>query len=289
MNPIRYTIALILAFAGISAAAQSDIRFGNEASDTTAITHMLREAAKEKFTNPEARVAYFAKQFIDVPYAAHTLEGDNEILTIRLDSLDCTTFVETAMALAYTIGENRSSWRDFAYNLRRLRYRGGEIDGYPSRLHYICDWAVDNRHRGNFRDVTDYFPGCAYVLRSIDFMSTNRDKYPALADSTNYARIRNTESGYRNHRFPYIKTNALGNKAVKAEFHNGDVVAFVSKLRNLDVTHMGIIVKDTPTSEPYVLHASYNDGKVEVSTLPLADFVKRNGNWMGVRVFRLNE
>lgn len=271
------------------AVAQVEVRFGNEQADTLQLTQLLDAASTRTFANPEARVAFFGRQFDGVPYAAHTLEGEEEILTVRLDSLDCTTFVETCMALAYTAGEHRNSWRDFVYNLRRIRYRNGEVDGYPSRLHYISDWAVDNKHRGNFSDVTSELPKCSYIVRSIDFMSTHRDKYPALADSTNFARIRSMESGYRNHRFPYIKTVDLSAKAVKAALRDGDVVGFVAKMPDLDVTHMGMIVKESPDAEPYVLHASMANGKVEMSTRPLAEFVKRNRGWVGIRVFRLAE
>lgn len=273
----------------LCASARDEVRFGNERADTARIGELLDAAAVRRFENPEARVAFFARAFEGTPYAAHTLEGDPETLTVRTDSLDCTTFVETALALAYTTGENRRSWRDFVYNLRRMRYRNGEVDGYPSRLHYICDWAVDNAHRGNIKDVTTAMPRYSYMLRTIDFMSENRDRYPALADSANYARIRMLENGYRRHRFPYIKSGDLAAKAVKAELHNGDVVALVSTLRNLDVTHMGVIVKESPTAEPYLLHASSSHGKVEVSAQPLADFMRRNRQWVGIRVFRLLE
>ncbi|MCM1068187.1 MAG: DUF1460 domain-containing protein [Muribaculaceae bacterium] len=288
MNRIVSLLAAILIFSA-SASAQTEVRFHSEASDTLLITKLLGSAAEQRFADSEARVAFFARQFEGTPYGAGTLEADTEILTVNLDSLDCTTFVETAMALAYTIGENRSSWRDFVYNLRRLRYRGGEVNGYPSRLHYISDWAVDNIHRGNFRDVTRDFPRFNELTRTIDFMSENRSKYPALADSANYARIRSIENGYRMHLFPYIKSIDLGNKAVKAAFHNGDVVALVTNIKNLDVSHMGIIVKDSPTAEPYLLHASSSHGKVEVSSTPLAEFMKKNRRWLGLRVFRLAE
>lgn len=281
-------LLFIFITAGIgSALAQGDVRFHNEASDTLRLTQLLDQAVAQSFVNPEARVAFFGRAFIGTPYVAHTLEGDEEILTVNLDELDCTTFVETSMALAYTVGETRRSWRDFVYNLRRMRYRGGEVDGYPSRLHYICDWAVDNIHRGNFKDVTRDFPRCNEMARTIDFMTSNRDKYPALADSANYARIRSVESGYRLHRFPYIKTVDLGNKDMKAAFHDGDVVALVSSLKNLDVTHMGIVVRQD--GELYLLHASSKDGKVELTERPFADFMKRNRQWVGVRVFRLLE
>lgn len=288
---MKHIILLIAALAAFvpSASALSDVRFHNESSDTLEINRLLDSGSARSFSSPEERVAFYGRQFIGRPYGAHTLEGELEVLTVNLDSLDCTTFVETALALAFTTGERRSSWRDFLYNLRRIRYRNGEVDGYPSRLHYICDWAIDNIHRGNLRDATRDFPRYSEIMRTIDFMSANRDKYPALADSANYARIRSIENGYRQHRFPYVKAIDTNSKATKAAFHNGDVVAFVSNLKNLDVTHMGIIVKETPDADPYVLHASSSNGKIEISTLPLAAFLKRNRQWMGVRVFRLVE
>lgn len=278
---------LSLAAAVGAAVAQGDVRFHNEASDTLRLTRLLDDAAAQSFANPEARVAYFGRTFIGTPYVAHTLECDEEILTVDLDELDCTTFVETAMALAYTMGETRRSWRDYVYNLRRLRYRNGEVNGYPSRLHYICDWAVDNIHRGNFKDATRDFPRSNDMARTIDFMSSNRDKYAALADSANYARIRSIESGYRLHRFPYIKTVDLNHKEMQKAFHDGDVVALVSALKNIDVTHMGIVILQDGI--PYLLHASSKDGKVEISDRPLSDFMKRNRQWIGIRVFRLTE
>lgn len=275
-------------FFAIMAHAQAPVRFGNESTDTTAITAMLDKASGRNFATPEARVAFFARMFEGTPYAAHTLEAPEEVLTVRIDSLDCTTFVETAMALAFTVGERRSSWRDFVYNLRRLRYRGGETGDYASRLHYISDWAVDNKYRGNINDATTLFPRYSDAVRTLDFMTSNRDSYPAMADSATYARIRSIENGYRNHRFPYVKTVDLNGKETKAAFHEGDVVALVTSLKNLDVTHMGIVVKDS-SGELFLLHASQKDGKVEVSARPLGDFMKKNRQWIGLRVFRLTE
>lgn len=281
-----FAIALV---AAVALSAQTPVRFANEAADTLRIVELLSDASKQHFDNPEARVAFFARKFIGTPYVAHTLEGDPEMLTVNLEELDCTTFVETALALAFTVGEQRSSWHDFVYNLRRIRYRNGEVNGYPSRLHYISDWAVDNKHRGNFSEVSADFPRSNVMSRTLDFMTSNRDKYPALADSANYARVRDIENGYRQHRFTYIKSADLGLKAVKRAFHDGDVVALVSNLKNLDVTHMGIVVKESPDAEPYLLHASMSGKKVMLSSEPLDQFMKRNRQWIGLRVFRLNE
>ncbi|MBO4978537.1 MAG: DUF1460 domain-containing protein [Muribaculaceae bacterium] len=288
MQTIRRLLTVIpIVVVPAAATAQTAVRFGNESADTTAITNMLVEGAAAHLTSPEEYVAFFGNKFAGTPYGAHTLEGDTEILTVRLDSIDCTTFVETALALAYTVGENRTSWRDFIYNLQRLRYRGGTVDGYASRLHYIADWAVDNIHRGNLTDATRLFPKVNYIVRTIDFMSANADRYPALSDSATLARIRSIEEGYRSHRFPYLKTSDLGSRAMTDALRNGDVVAFVSNLNNLDVTHMGIIVKESPTAVPHVMHASSSQGKVVVESRPLVDFLRKNRYWLGIRVFRL--
>lgn len=282
------TVATALMAATAFAALPPSLRFGNESSDTTRINAILIDAVARGFASPQERTAHIARGFIGVPYQAHTLEGENEMLTVRLDSLDCTTFVETALALSYTAAERRSSWRDFVYNLERIRYRGGVMDGYGSRLHYICDWALDNIHRGNLVDVTDRLPHCRHVVRSLDFMSSHREAYPALADYATYARIKEVESGYRNHRFPCVRTVDLQKNDVQAALRTGDVVALVTKKNNLDVTHMGIVVKDG-AGVPHLLHASSSSGKVELSGIPLDDFMKRNPSLLGIRVFRLKE
>lgn len=284
LKSIFFCCILLLSLPSV---AQQEVRFGCEKTDTLFISSLLDKAAGMRFSNPEARTAFFGRQFLDIPYAAHTLEHSPEMLTVRVDSLDCTTFVETAIALSLTIGEGRSSWRDFLYNLRRIRYRGGEVDGYPSRLHYISDWIVDNHFRGNVDDATGTFPRASHMLKSIDFMSANRNRYPALADSANFHRIKQIEEGYRNHRFPYIKTADLGLKGTKSAFREGDILAMVSNIKNLDVSHLGLVVMQD--GEPYLLHASSSNGKVEISKIPLADFIRKNRYWLGVRVFRLSE
>ena len=117
-------------------------------------------------------------------------------------------------------------------------------------------------------------------------MTAHRDSYPALSDSDNYDRMKAVEGGFRNHRFPYIKTSDVASREVRDALRTGDVVDLVTKMKDLDVTHMGIVVKGDD-GEPYLLHASSTHGRVEVTDKPLSDFMKRNRQWIGVRVFRL--
>ena len=279
-------VILLLCCAG-AARGEDGIRWHNEASDTTAVVKILNDVAGRSFESPSARTGYIARMFVGRPYVAHTLEGAEEVLTVNLDELDCTTFVDVVLALSFTAGERRMGWQDFVYNLRRMRYRQGDVRGYGSRLHYNCDWAMDNIHRGNIEDATRNMPKCNYIIRSIDYMSRHRDSYPALADSAVFAEIVKRERGYRNHRFPYVKQNDLTNGAVGAFLREGDVLAFVSDRKDLDVTHLGFVV--TEGGELRVLHASSSDGVVEVSDCSLAEFVRRNRHWIGVRVYRLRD
>lgn len=291
-NSFRRLIPSILGAAALllpgvaSAQSHLNVRFGNEASDTLKINSILLSPEVASAASGGDLLAAIGRKFIGVPYKAHTLEHYPEKLTVYCDSLDCTTFIETVIALGMTVKEERNSWRDFVRNLQRIRYRSGEIDGYPSRLHYISDWTVDNARRENFREVTKEMPGAKPVVRTIDFMTRHRDLYPALADSANFERVKSTEGAYRNHRFFYVPSAAFFSKPIKGKIQNGDIVALVSNMKDLDVTHMGMIVIE-PDGEAHLLHASMSNGKVEISALPLNEFLRRNRSIIGLRIYRL--
>ncbi|MCC8070386.1 MAG: DUF1460 domain-containing protein [Bacteroidales bacterium] len=290
---IRFLItalaALFIATQSLSTSAQitggatGRVRFHNEASDTTRITEILIAETSREARNAQQRIPEIARLFLDAPYQAATLEGDPEMVTIDIDEFDCTSFVETVLALAITADENRSSWRDYVYNLERLRYRNATCTDYASRLHYFSDWVVDNSHRGLIEEVTARIASPSYQVKTLDYMSLNRDQYPALKDSLQFERIKNAEIGYRSHRFPYIKPGSIR----EAKLQEGDIVAITSKTPGLDVQHMGFIVIEKKV--PYLLHASSKAGKVIIDKVPLADYLTRTKNASGIRVVRLKD
>lgn len=278
-------ILTIITLATCSTAGAQHVNWHNEANDTISINNLLKKVIH--ISNPEARIYALAQEFIDTPYKPGTLEStEGEQLTINLDEVDCTTLVDNVVALAITAGENRTSWRDFIYNLQRLRYRGGEIKGYPSRLHYISDWIVDNTHRGNLMEATNRCDLVSYEVKTLDFMSANRSLYPALADSATYAKIKEAEIGYRNHRYPYIKSSRV-NKAAKSFLRTGDIIALCTGKKGLDVSHMGILFIDEK-NVPYLLHASSKAGKVILDSTPLDRYLSQN-RLTGIRVIRINQ
>jgi len=273
-------IAAIVFSGNLRTTAQA-VRFANEAADTTRITSILDEESRLESPGNTERIA---RQFIGTPYASNTLEHSPEMLTVNLDSLDCTTFVETVLALAYTAAEHRQSWRDFTYNLQRLRYRQGEVDGYASRLHYPSAWIVDNTSRGYLKELTADVPGARYNVKSLDYMSTHREAYPALADSANFADIREMETGFSNHRYPVVKTPQAKTKNLIQVAKPGDVMLLTTSMRGLDATHMGILTFDG--KDFHLIHASKKAGKVIEDQLTLTEYLRRNRN-EGIRIVRL--
>lgn len=279
-----FLLLTLLSAPGINAINHATVKFNNEASDTTFITSILIEASQQNLTNSAERIDFLTKKFIGKPYKAGTLESEKEEVTVNMDEFDCTTFVESIIAMAITLDEHRTSWRDLVFNLEKIRYRNGECNGYASRLHYVSDWIVDNTYRGNMEEVTErIIVRSDSKIKTIDYMTANREKYPALKDDATFEKMKSVEIGFRSHRIPYIKGMNLGS----ARLQSGDIIAITTNLKNLDVSHMGILTIINGT--PHMIHASSKAGKIIIDPLPLAEWLKRSRTNTGIRVIRLKE
>lgn len=261
------------------------INFHNESSDTCKISEILHKTIDANLATPNERVGFIARQFLGLPYVAHTLEGDTEMLTINVDELDCTTFVETVIAMAITAGEGSSSWRDYAKNLESIRYRDGLLNGYSSRLHYISDWIINNSSRENFREATLDIYGASHITKTINFMSTHRSSYNSLKNDIEFNNIKEIESNYINHKYPIIKKAALLNKATRNDLKDGDIIALTTNTNGLDVSHMGLIA--IVDGVPHLMHASMKAMKVIIDPLPLHKYLNNSKSLTGIRVIRL--
>jgi hypothetical protein len=74
--------------------------------------------------------------FLGSPYAAGTLEQRGaERLVVNLRQFDCFTLVETVVVLTRLLGVGKQDFADYAAALAGVRYRGGALHGYASRLH----------------------------------------------------------------------------------------------------------------------------------------------------------
>ncbi len=287
MKKLFLSLCTIICLAiSTEAATLQQMRF-HCANDTLKINELLKQGIASGLTDANDIVMKYCELLMGTEYVAHTLEGEKEMLTINIDQLDCTTFVETLYALTRTTLSGRYSWRDYAQHLESIRYRNGIIKGYASRLHYISDWIIDNAYRGNLKEVTQNIPGAKYNVKNIDFMSKNRDKYPSLADDETFATIKSNEIGYRNHRFPFLKVEWNNINKIKSHLKEGDFVAIVTKIKGLDVQHMGVITKKDGI--PYLLNASSAGKKVQIEEEDLAEYLRRSKNAIGIRIFRMVE
>ncbi|CAG5004353.1 hypothetical protein DYBT9275_03353 [Dyadobacter sp. CECT 9275] len=225
-----------------------------------------------------------SETFLGVPYVAATLEGNpTEKLVCKFDGLDCTTLVESSVALAVAKMEN-PTFEGYKNELTNLRYRNGDIDGYASRLHYFLDWLYENEKRGRMEDITAKLGGVPY-RKEINFMSNHANLYPALAPTEVWEKIKEQENEINKREHSYIPKTEIQ----KAEpiMKNGDIVAFTSSIAGLDVNHMGVITKIG--NRAYLLHASLADKKVILSKLPLAEYVASVPKHTGIIVARLSE
>ena len=92
-------------------------------------------------------IVKIADQFMGIPYIGGTLEGNPEMCRINFEGLDCVTFYESSLAIARVIKKGKKLFSDLTDELTFIRYRGGILTDYSSRLHYTSDWIIDNQNK----------------------------------------------------------------------------------------------------------------------------------------------
>lgn len=230
------------------------------------------------------QVLRMSESFLGTPYVAGTLEGNPvERLVCKLDGLDCTTLVESAISLAIAKNEN-PTFEFYKAELTKLRYRDGEINGYASRLHYVLDWLYENEKRGRLEDITSRIGGVPF-LKEINFMTNHANLYPSLGESETWELVREQEKQINARDYSYIPKTGI--QKVEPLLHDGDIVAFTSSVDGLDCNHMGIITK--VGNRAYLIHASSTGKKVLISNVPLAEYVASVPKHTGIIVARLTD
>ncbi|WP_149273980.1 N-acetylmuramoyl-L-alanine amidase-like domain-containing protein [Pareuzebyella sediminis] len=223
------------------------------------------------------------KTFLGTPYVAKTLEiGDKETLVVNLQGLDCTTFVENVLAFGLMLTHDQHTFTDFIKILETIRYKNGMLDGYGSRLHYFSEWISNNEEKGLLKNITGAIGGIE-IKKAIDFMGTHRDLYPFLADDGNYQKIVATEAVLNGRSFCYLPQDQI--EVNEHLIKSGDIIALATSINGLDVTHTGIASREQD-GRIHLLHASTGSMEVEVSDLPLAEYLKGIKKNIGILVAR---
>ena len=252
-----------------------------------AIFNSIREIAVSMSIDSlsqQDKIVAVAKMFMQTIYVGGTLEGNGkEQLVVNFRELDCTTYLENVVALSKALSKKQVKIDDFLNELENIRYRNGKLTDYSSRLHYFSDWIYENEKKGIVKNITAEIGGESYD-KTINFMSMHVNSYPALqADTTLVEEIRKIEKEINNRELFFIPETNI--HQLEDHINNGDLIAITTKIKGLDISHVGIAVH--VNNRLHLMHASSKAEKVIISDIPLAEMLMKSKYQSGIMVARL--
>lgn len=223
-----------------------------------------------------------AKFFLGVPYVGKTLEYEPERLIVNLREMDCMTFVENVLALAEASASGTPSWQIYLEKLQQIRYRDGKIEDYTSRLHYTSDWIYENEKKGLIADITKEIGGVPLAM-DVSFVSTHPESYMQLQSHPEYiAVMAKKEKEINSRQYYYIPKEEIDKR--EAQIRTGDIVCFVTSIKGLDISHVGIVHKEG--DKMTFIHASSGKKRVIINEESLQDYVLGIKKSKGIMVLR---
>ncbi|MDR1102978.1 MAG: DUF1460 domain-containing protein [Tannerella sp.] len=245
------------------------------------------QAMQTKRTLPQGELIIETAQFfLGTPYVASTLEKEPERLVVNLREMDCTTLVETCMALAHTVKSATPSFETFCRHLRQIRYRDGVIRDYTDRLHYFSDWICENERKGLIRDVTRQIGGKPHRI-TVSFMSTHPESYRQLKSHPRQVEVIREKEKEISARRGYALISEASVAACGDRMKNGDIVCFVTRIEGLDISHLGFIYRKGNVVR--FIHASSSAKKVIVEPRSLTQYVADIRTHTGLMIVRPEE
>jgi hypothetical protein len=231
------------------------------------------------------RVGAIGMALRQTPYVASTLElyDDREVCSVDFRGLDCVTFFELALAFARMLRRGERTPEALLAEVTLLRYRGGHITDYASRLHYLSDWFVDNQAKRVVRVITPELPGAERFTRRVNFMSTHPGAYRQLkASPDQVAKIALVETEINARLTHYLPKEKIA--AAQRLLLTGDIVGITTTIDGLDCAHSGVCYRDE-AGIPRLLHASTTRDAVVLDE-DLATYVASVRTHSGIMVGR---
>jgi len=228
-------------------------------------------------------VVEIGRSFLGVDYVANSLEQPGaERLVVNLRGLDCVLFCENALVLARCVKKNTMTFADYKGELQFIRYRGGVIDQYPSRLHYFSDHIFDNEKKGVVQNVTKNIGGVPF-RKTVNFMSTHPDSYVKLKENPDFVKVIALQEEAINKRTMYHIPKDQVQKAA-AHIQNGDIIAITTDIPGMDVSHTGIAIWQNKSL--HFMHAPITGRQVQITEKTLAGYLAGNKKQLGIMVAR---
>ena len=252
--------------------------------DRASIEKWLQEAVS--LPKDSCRTLHFAKKMLGVPYVAGTLDGnEEEQLVVLVDSLDCTTFVETVLAFCIADKRGERDYEGFKKALTQIRYRDGILNGYTSRLHYFSDWICNNEQMGFVKECTSETACSLPKELWLDFMTTHVDSYLPMKKNPELVKeMASHEKNWQGTVVSYIPKEKLNLPPEGLKIKDGDVLALVTNIKGLDVVHVGFAF--WKEGKLHLLHASSSAKKVIEDPKTQYESSKNTKAHIGVRAIR---
>jgi len=250
--------------------------------DKEILEQVLELCAADKEATTSALMVKVGLFFQGTPYVAHTLETEEEQLIINLRELDCTTFAENCLAISRTIKSESPDFKQFTAELQNIRYRDGTIDGYPSRLHYFCDWIYNNQKKNLIKDMSEEIAQTLFP-KEINFMSTHPGSYMQLKDSISLVdRIAIQEKEISSRKMSYIPETRIAE--VESKLMDGDIAGITTEIEGIGIQHVVILIRQE--GRIHLMHASSKAEKVAVSEITLEEYLLNSKSASGIMLAR---
>ena len=115
-------------------------------------------------------------------------------------------------------------------------------------------------------------------------MSGHPSFYKQLKENSSFVSVIQTQEDSINGRnYFYIPKDKV--KSVEQKLKDGDLIAFTTSVKGLDVGHVGIVVKGNDGSI-HLLHAPQPNAKVEISKDQLSNYIFNVNKFTGIIVLR---
>jgi len=216
---------------------------------------MLDSVLAEAFVIADAgqRIAFLSNTFLGLKYQESTLIGSEhapEVFVINLQGVDCLTFIEYIEAMRLS-----KCFSEFQTNLRKVRYKSGVVS-FSKRNHFFTDWIENNKDF--VRNVTgDIASRMTIKVRKI---LNARDDGSFLLPG-----IQPVER-----EIEYIPSHEIDDSAMNS-LKTGDYIGIYSNVYGLDVSHVGIAIRDGEML--FLRHASSLEKYRRVIDQDLKDYI----------------
>ena len=215
------------------------------------LDNIMREASL--IEDAGSRIEFLSGLFVGLEYKEATLLGDistAEVFVINFSGVDCFTFIDYIEAMRLS-----DSYGNFLKNLKQVRYLKSKVS-FKNRKHFFTDWAEYGPT--SVDDITGQIGGgkVKSIAKILNLKEDGRPLLPGVGSphrTMNYIPSEDTDS------------------SVLQRLKTGDYAGIYSSMRGLDVSHVGIIIRDRDTFS--LRHASSDRGCRKVVDQGLQEYI----------------